>query len=253
MKLRNIKLTIEYDGTEFNGWQIQGKKERTIQGEIKKALSKITGQSVTIFGSGRTDSGVHALGQVTHFKTESRLPAQEMLRALNANLPDDIAILKVEDVPANFHAQFKAKSKVYRYTILNRSARGAQLRNFCLFYPYPLNIRLMREEAKVLVGRKDFRSFCASDPKRYPKEKKESTVRTVKRITIQKKADFVLIDIEADGFLYKMVRNIVGTLLAVGSGQLKAGITEKILKAKDRTQAPKTAPAKGLCLLKVKY
>lgn len=252
MKLRNIKLTIEYDGSAFNGWQIQTKKERTIQDEVKKALSKITGQSITVFGSGRTDSGVHALGQVANFKTSSHLTTEQLLRALNANLPEDIAVSKVEEAPAGFHAQYKAKSKTYRYTILNRLARTAQMRSLCMLYPYRLNLRVMKKEAKVLIGRKDFKSFCASDPERYG-EGKESTIRTIKRLTIKKSGDYILVDIEADGFLYKMVRNIMGTLLAVGSGQLKPGATAKILKAKDRTQAPKTSSAKGLCLLEVKY
>ena len=262
--MRNIKLTIEYDGTDFNGWQTQtARKEkstpathnvhRTIQGEIEKALKKIFKQGLKLTGSGRTDSGVHALGQVASFKTRSSMPAGEMQNALNANLPDDIAIIKVEEAPSDFHAQYSVKSKTYRYTILNRNMPCAQQRNFCLLYPYKLNIRAMREETKSLVGHHDFKSFTASDPAKRKKGVKENTVRTIKRLTITKKGDFLTLDIEANGFLYKMVRNIVGTLLAVGSGKLAKGSIKQILAKKDRNTAGITAKPKGLALLEVKY
>lgn len=261
---RNIKLTIEYDGTGFNGWQTQtarhGKRpftpqspDRTIQGEIEKALHKIFDERLKLVGSGRTDSGVHALGQAANFKTRCTMPTTEMQKALNANLPDDIAVIKVEEVPSDFHAQYSVKSKTYRYTILNRPVRCAQQRNFYLFYPYKLNVRAMREEAKSLVGRHNFKSFTASNPAKHEKKKKDNAVRTIKRLTITKKGDFINLEIEADGFLYKMVRNIVGTLLEVGRGKRKKGSVERILAKKDRKAAGTTAKPKGLSLLEVKY
>ena len=248
--LRNIKLTIEYDGTDFYGWQVQVKSQRTVQAEIEKALKIIFKKHVTLFGSGRTDSGVHALGQVANFHAATRLPIATIQTALNANLPKDIAVVGIEDVGSRFHARFSVKSKTYRYTILNRPARCAIERRFCLFYPYPLNLRLMRAEAKALAGRHDFKSFQAANPSR---DKKATTVRTVRGVEIRKKDDFIYIDIEADGFLYKMVRNIVGTLLGIGRGKLSKGSIRQILKRKDRTIAPAPAKAQGLTLLKVEY
>lgn len=257
---RNIKLTIEYDGTDFNGWQIQNhrrnssnSRKRTVQGEIEKALKKIFKKPVKLYGSGRTDSGVHALGQVGNFKTTSKMPTDEIIRALNANLPEDIAILNAEDVASDFHAQYSAKSKTYRYTVLNRAGRCAQQRDFCLYFPYKLNLTAMREESKCLIGRKDFRSFTASDPARRKAGKDNNTTRTVKKIAIRKKGDAVTFDIQANGFLYKMVRNIVGTLLDIGTGRLPKGSIKKILAAKNRDSAGNTAKSKGLALLEVCY
>lgn len=248
--LRNIKLTLEYDGTDFYGWQVQVKSQRTVQAEIEKALKKIFKQHVTLLGSGRTDSGVHALGQVADFHAATKLPIATIQTALNANLPKDIAVVGIEEVGPRFHARFSVKSKTYRYAILNRPARCAMQRRFCLFYPYTLNLRSMRAEAKALVGRHDFRSFQAANPSR---DEKATTVRTVRKLEIKKKDDFIYIDIEADGFLYKMVRNIVGTLLRIGSGKLPKGSIRQILKRKDRAAAPAPAKPQGLTLIEVKY
>lgn len=253
MMLRNIKLTIEYDGTYFEGWQVQRENQKTVQGEIEKALKKILKEKIRITGSGRTDSGVHALGQVANFKTKSEKKISEILNALNGNLTKDIVILKAEDAPLDFHAQYSVKTKTYRYTILNRETRCAQQKKLCLFYPYKLNLRLMREEAKCLVGLNDFKSFQASDPARRLKQKKGSTVRTIKKIDIRKKGDYIYIDIEANGFLYKMVRNIVGTLLEIGHGRLLKGSMKQILSQKNRDSAGYAAKAKGLSLLQVTY
>lgn len=261
---KNIKLTIEYDGTNFHGWQTQAARDssqkqakchthRTVQGEIEKVLRIIFKKNLKLIGSGRTDSGVHALGQVAHFKIHTSMPIAEMQNALNANLPDDIAIIKTEEVPLNFHAQYSVKSKTYRYTILNAAARCAQQRNFCLYYPYKLNIRKMREAAKDLVGRKDFKSFTASDPAKRKSNKMENTVRTIKRLAITKNGDNLIVDIEANGFLYKMVRNIIGTLLEVGRGKLTEGSIKQILAEKNRHAAGNTAKPKGLALIEVRY
>lgn len=245
----NFKLTIEYDGADFNGWQIQKKGERTVQGEIKKACEHIFKQKVNVIASGRTDSGVHARGQVIHFKVDTRMKALEVHKALNSRLPLDIAILNVKEVPDDFHAQYSVKEKTYRYTILSANQRSVFLRERAYFYSYPLNIMHMRKAANVLIGRHDFKSFQAHDPLRADQD----TVRTIKRLTIKKQGDFVYIDVTANGFLYKMVRNIVGVLLAVGSGQVALAEVGKILKSKDRSKAHNTAPAHGLCLMKVVY
>lgn len=249
-----FKLTLEYDGTKFNGWQIQAQKNRTIQGELEKALKRVFKKKARIFGSGRTDSGVHALGQVGHFKINSGLSAEIILKALNTILPKDIVVISVnKEVSDNFHSQYSAKTKTYRYTILNRDTRSALQRDFCLFYPCKLNLHLMRQESKVLLGVHDFKSFQAADTGKMVPCKEKSTTRRIKRIEIRKKGDFVYIDIEGTGFLYKMVRNIVGTLLAIGRGKLLKGSMARILAQRDRNAAASTAPAKGLCLLNVQY
>ncbi|MCD4781005.1 MAG: tRNA pseudouridine(38-40) synthase TruA [Candidatus Omnitrophica bacterium] len=248
--MRNIKITIEYDGTDFQGWQIQKKKERTIQDEIKKSLHKIFGKALNVCGSGRTDSGVHALAQVAHFKVHSPMPIEIIRRALNGNLPPDIAITRVEEVPLDFHAQYSPKSKIYRYTIHNGSVRSALWRRYSLCVSTKLNVASMRREAQYLVGEHDFKSFQASDPVR---RNKGSSIRAIHQIKIKKSGDFIFIDIEANGFLYKMVRNIVGCLIAVGQGRLSQGGLKVILEQKDRRCALETARAHGLCLFEVKY
>jgi tRNA pseudouridine38-40 synthase len=247
--MRNFKITFEYDGTGFCGWQAQAQGERTVQGELEAVLSKILKKPIRVIASGRTDSGVHAQGQVISFKTDTRMKPLEIQRALNSLLPADIAVHEAREVKSDFHAQFSVKEKTYRYSVLNRKYRSVFLRDRVYFYPYPLNISNMRRAAKHLTGRHDFKSFQAHDPLRAERQ----TVRTIKKIAIKKAGDLIHIDVTADGFLYKMVRNIVGTLLAVGSGQLPLGEMPKILKAKNRKNAWDTAPAEGLCLLAVKY
>ena len=249
--MKNYKLTIEYDGTNFNGWQIQAKNLRTVQGEIQKALKIIFRKKASLIGSGRTDKGVHSLGQTAHFKVKTEIPVEKIQRALNANLPDDISIINIKEVPMTFHSQYHIISKTYRYTILNQTARSPQERNFCLFYPYKLDLKIMKKEAAFLIGKHDFKSFQSVDPAR--PERGEHTVRNIKRLEIKKRNNFITIDIEANGFLYKMARAIVGTLIEIGQGKLPAGTIKKILKAKDRASASRTAPAQGLCLLKTKY
>jgi len=266
---RNIKLTIEYDGTNFAGWQTQlcnvesvkckaknlvthytlhiTPHLRTVQQELESALSRILSEKIRAYGSGRTDSGVHALGQVANFKTKSRMPVVDIKRALNAVLPTDMVIHKAEEAALKFHARFSAKSKIYRYAILNRPHRSTRNQRFAYFYPWKLNLNLMRREAKSLLGRNDFKSFQAVDKKLRP------ATRLLKYLHIHKKGDLIYIDIESQGFLYKMARNIVGTLIEVGKGRLPKGSMKSILKFKDRKLAGPTAPACGLTLLEVKY
>ena len=266
--MRNIKLTIEYDGTNYAGWQIQNSRQasvfnrqrKTIQEVIEKTLQKILQGKIRLIASGRTDAGVHAQAQVANFKTNSKILLGKLQKALNALLPEDIAITKDVEVSPDFHARFAVKSKIYRYTILNRRWRSALLKDKVYFYPYPLNINLMRKASRCLLGRHDFKSFCASG------SDTKNTVRTIKRLTVRKlpcqlsavscqPKDFslIVIDIEANGFLYNMVRNIVGTLIEVGRGKFQKGTVKKILLAKNRKLAGPTAPAKGLLLVRVKY
>ncbi len=248
-KGRIFKITFEYDGAGFCGWQAQSQGERTVQGELEAVFLKIFNQPVRAIASGRTDSGVHAQGQVVSFKAETRMKVLEIQRALNSRLPLDMAVHDVKEVESSFHAQYSVKEKTYRYTILNRRHRSAFLRGRVYFYPYPLNILTMRKAAKYLIGRHDFKSFQAHDPLRAERQ----TVRTITKMVVKKEGELVHIDVTADGFLYKMVRNIAGTLLAIGSGQLPLEEMPGILKAKNRTAAGDTAPAEGLCLMSVKY
>jgi len=247
--MRNFKIIFEYDGAGFCGWQAQAQGERTVQGELEAVLLKVFKKPVKVIASGRTDSGVHALGQVISFKADTRMKPLEVQRALNSLLPPDIAVHGAREVNNDFHAQYSVKEKTYRYTVLNRQYRSVFLRERVYYYPYPLNVPHMRKAAKFLVGRHDFRSFQAYDPLRAERQ----TVRTIKKLLIKKEGDLIYIDVTADGFLYKMVRNIVGTLLAIGAGQLPLKEMPKILKAKNRKTAWDTAPAEGLCLMAVKY
>jgi tRNA pseudouridine38-40 synthase len=247
--MHNFKIIFEYDGLGFCGWQTQAQGERTVQEEMEAVLLKVFKQPIKVIASGRTDSGVHARGQVVSFKADTRMKPLEIQRALNSLLPADIAVHEVLEVKSDFHAQYSVKEKTYRYTVLNRKYRSVFLRDRVYFYPFPLNISNMRKAAKYLIGRHDFKSFQAYDPLRAERR----TVRTIKKITIKKEGDLIHIDVTADGFLYKMVRNIAGTLLAIGAGQLPPGDMPKILKAKNRKAAWDTAPAEGLCLMAVRY
>jgi len=245
--MRNIKLEIEYDGSNYVGWQIQNRPQ-TIQETIEKVLRKILQEKIQLIASGRTDSGVHAISQVANFKTNSQISPERLQLALNGNLPQDIVITKIEDVALRFNSRFSAKSKVYRYTILNRKYHSPLLRNTVYFYHHPLNVNLMRQEAKCLLGKHDFKSFCASG------SKVKGTVRTIKKLAIKKSiSGLIIIDIEADGFLYNMVRNIIGTLIIIGRGKFLKGSMQKILASRNRNLAGPTAAACGLALLKVHY
>lgn len=256
--MRNIKLTIEYDGTLFWGWQTQNRKnakfltqkrkrKKTIQEEIEKAGQKLFGKKIHLIGAGRTDTGVHAKEQVANFKIDSSLPLTNIKNGLNSFLPRHIAILSAEDVPLTFHSRFDSKGKLYRYTIVNRKVRSPLLARHSAFISYELDISAMKEAAKYLIGRKDFKSFQASD------KMERASVRTVKKISIVSNPPIIDIYIHADGFLYNMVRNIVGTLIEVGRGKLKPEDIKGILSKKHRSLAGQTAPAKGLCLEKVYY
>ena len=253
--MKNILLKVEYDGTAYNGWQTQKVKPGknsvqsilTVQETIENCLEKILQRKIILTGSGRTDSGVHAEEQVANFKTAADINLPKIKKSLNSILPDDIKIKNVKYADPDFHARFSAKSKIYRYAILNRPYGSVFKRNYVFHCIAPLDVKLMRKEAGVLKGKHDFKSFQASD------KKIRSSIRTIKKINVKKQDDLIFIEVEADGFLYNMVRNIAGTLIEIGRGKMPKGTMSRLLKIKDRTYAGPTAPACGLCLLKVKY
>ena len=245
--MRNIKLLIEYDGTNYQGWQVQPKGP-TIQGILEEKIGLLTGQSVQLFGSGRTDSGVHALGQVAHFKTQSQMDIHTIRRALNSLLPHDIVIQKAEEVDEGFHARKHSKSKIYEYRILNRNLRSAFHRGYVWHIPQKLNLTEMKKATQSLIGEHDFSAFrTVGSPTR-------TTVRRVIRAEWKRGRDgLIRFEIEANGFLKQMVRSIIGTLVEIGKGRMEAAEIREILNSRDRKEAGPTAPAQGLFLKEVKY
>jgi tRNA pseudouridine38-40 synthase len=247
---RTIKLTLEYDGTDFYGFQLQP-KHRTVQEALEKALSKLFNQPMKIgAASGRTDAGVHAKSQIVHFKTDRPEPAGKIQKGLNAHLPPAIVVRKAEEMKPGFHARFQTSGKTYEYCVWNDAARSPFWDRFAFHVIQPLNVARMRKAAQVFVGKHDFRSFCATEK---PNQKKKETVRTVKRIVIKKEGPLLRLQFTADGFLHHMVRNMAGTLIEVGRGKLGPEELKNILAHKDRRKAAATAPAKGLTLVDVTY
>ncbi len=244
---KNFKIVIEYDGASYAGWQRQ-KTDRTLQGEIENALRTMTRTKINLIGSGRTDAGVHALGQVANFHCQTRLEPVDFFKGLNSLLDDDIVIRGCERVPDTFHARYDAKGKTYRYHIHNHKLPVAVGRQYVWYIRHPLDIQAMQQAAAGIVGEYDFRAFeGAGSPRAH-------TVRTVWRAEIQKVADSAVeFEIEANGFLRFMVRNIVGALVAVGCRKISPEAFAGILAGKDRTKAPPTAPPQGLFLVAVHY
>jgi len=242
--MQNYKIVVAYDGTDFRGWQRQP-DERTIQGALEDAVFKITRKKTTVHGAGRTDAGVHAQGQAANFRVATRLPDEDLFRALNAVLPWDIRIIALERARPDFHARKSAKSKVYQYRIVVAPRIAPFDFRYALHWPYPLNLRAMRAAAPLFIRRADFTAFSSN--------RERGPVRTVRRAEIRKKGDEVVFTIEANGFLRYMVRTIVGTLLEIGRGKLEPEKVEEIFRRKDRLLAGPTAPAKGLCLVRVDY
>jgi tRNA pseudouridine38-40 synthase len=241
-----FKLTLEYDGSDYHGWQVQPGLP-TIQAALEAVIAQVSQQHANVIGASRTDAGVHALGQVAGFTTTATLSAPEWLRALNGLLPPDIAVRTVEATPDHFHARFHAKSKLYRYRIIMRSHRSALERHRAWQTPYPLDAELMRTASTSLAGRHDFSSFQGS-----PTDT-DNPVCNVARVECLQSLDELAIEIEADRFVKQMVRNIVGTLVEVGRGKLQAGVVTEIIAARDRTKAGPTAPPQGLYLVHVDY
>lgn len=244
--MRNIRLTLAYDGTEFAGFQVQPGR-RTVQGELAAALAKILGEDVKLAGAGRTDAGVHARAQVVSFTTGARIPTDRLPAALNSCLPADICVWKAEEVAAGFHARYSACRKVYRYLICQAPQASPFLRRYSWHLPRPLDVPGMRAAAAELTGRHDFSSFAAAGGAA------RSHVRTLERLVLAQEEDLILVEAAADGFLYKMVRNLVGTLVEVGRGALTPPEVRRILEAGDRTRAGPTAPPQGLVLWQVHY
>ncbi len=245
--MRNLKLTIEYDGSNYYGWQIQ-KDKPTIQGKLKEVLEKLLNEDIKLTGASRTDAGVHALGQVANFKTESCFPEDKLKRALNALLPHDISILNVEEVELEFDARRKAKGKKYRYRIFNRDVPSPFEFKRSWFIPYKLDIGKMVEASKFLIGTHDFRSFSKLE-----REKNIETVRDIHSIEIEKTGNCIEISFLGRSFLRHMIRVIVATLVEVGKGKMAPEDVNHILKAKDRKLAPFLAEPYGLYLEKVYY
>ena len=244
--MKRIKLTIAYDGTHYCGWQIQP-NGITIEEVLNKALTKMMGEEMTVIGASRTDSGVHAMGTVALFDTETTIPAEKIAVALNQKLPDDIVITKSEEVPLDFHPRYCDCSKTYEYHIINTRIPIPTKRLTNYFVSYVLEIDKMRQAASYLVGEHDFVSFCNV------RTDVENTVRTITALDILTDGNEITIRITGNGFLYNMVRIIVGTLIRVGRGFYEPEKVKEILEAKDRRAAGVTAPAHGLMLMEIKY
>lgn len=244
--MRNIKLTIEYDGTNYFGWQKQ-KNKITVQQIIEEALFKVTKENIDLIGSGRTDAGVHALNQTANFKTSGKIKTEKVPFALNSILPRDIVIKNAQEVSDDFHARFSAKGKKYKYLILNNKYPSALQRNYVYFYPYNLDFNAMQQSCQYIIGEHDFSAFKAVG------SSAKTSTRTIYSANFLQADDIIEFYIYGDGFLYNMVRIIVGTLLDVGQGKIESCDIEKIILSKDRTKAGKTVPAHGLYLVEVYY
>ena len=266
--MRNIRLTLAYDGTHYVGWQIQPNGP-SIQAAVQSAIERLTGETVTVLAAGRTDSGVHALGQVANFRTESSIPCEKIRTGLQRFLPEDIVVRDVSEVDLSFHATYSAKQKRYRYVILNSRVVLPFLRNYVTRHHRELDAAIMQQAADTLIGTHDFRCFESQFPNQ------ADSVRTVTEATVERCSlwpawsepirrhqetnltnscgDFIRFDIVADGFLYNMVRAIVGTLLKVGEGTWTPDDVRRIIDQQDRSQAGETAPPQGLYLVHVDY
>ena len=245
--MRRFRLTLEYDGTDFAGFQLQGNGERTVQGTLESAIERVSGQFSRAHGAGRTDAGVHALGQVVHFDTTWTVPAAKAALALNGAMPRDIAIKSAREAEPEFHSRYSATARIYRYTILNRDAPSALLGRFALHVRDPLDMAAMRAAADELIGTHDFAAFGQPDAPG------KSTVRRVDRVEIRPFRDYALITVRGNAFLRSMVRAFVGTLLQAGRHRLTPDAVRRIRESGDRAQCPSLAPAHGLCLARVEY
>lgn len=242
--MKRIKLVVAYDGTAYSGWQLQP-KAATVEGELNKALSSLLQEEIKVIGASRTDSGVHALGNIAVFDTETRIPAEKISYALNQRLPEDIRIQLSVEAPKDFHPRHCSSRKTYEYRILNAPFPCPTRRLYTHFTYVPLDVERMREGAAYLVGEHDFKSFCSAAAV------VETTVRTIYDIQIQKEGDEIVIRVIGSGFLYNMVRIIAGTLMEVGRGSCAPSYVKEILEKRDRQAAGPTAPANGLTLIKI--
>ncbi len=244
---KNFKLVLQYDGANYHGWQLQPDVP-TIQGVLEDAIERIVAKKVRAHASGRTDTGVHALAQVVHFKAETDISPEQLKSRLNEILPGDIRVLSADEMPLSFHSRYDAVSKVYRYTILNCRIAGRFKAESAYVLSPKLDVEKMQKAASYLVGTYDFSSFGVN-----PGRPVDNPTRTIKRADVTQEGHYIFIEVEADGFLYKMVRSIVGTLVNVGLGKIEPEEVPAILKSRDRCRAGATVPAHGLCLVEVKY
>lgn len=245
--MKNYKITIQYDGTRYKGWQVQKSTDMTIQGKIQDVLSQMVGQEIEVIGSGRTDAGVHAYGQIANFHIPNHFSANEILKYLNHYLPMDIAVLDIEEVEERFHARYHAISKTYVYRIHRSEIPNVFERKFMYTYTEDLDIQAMKKAAEFLIGTHDFMAFCGN------KKMKKSTIRTINAINIVEKGNELYISYTGDGFLQNMIRIMTGTLIEVGNGSKSYLEIPKILEGKDRQKAGYTVPPEGLILEKVYY
>jgi tRNA pseudouridine38-40 synthase len=246
MAVRKIKLTVQYDGSRYHGWQVQP-GEKTIQETLTDAVSSLVGKRTFVHGASRTDSGVHALGQAALFEVDSPIPTENFRDAINDRLPQDIVVTEATEASRKFDLISGPTSKLYRYTIYTGRLRPVLDINHCWHLAANLNVEAMQSAAEFLIGRKDFKSFASS------KDKREHSVRTVFRCDVTTEDERIYFDVEGDGFLYNMVRNIVGTLAEIGVGRWDPDRMPVIIEAKNRTAAGRLAPPNGLCLMWIKY
>ena len=249
---RNIKITLAYDGADFYGWQVQPER-RTIQGMLAEAIERVTGERLLPQGSGRTDAGVHALGQVASCAIASPIPARNLVKALNDVLPATVRVFSVEEVENRFHARHSATAKTYRYRIYRGEICPPHLARYVTHYPFPLDEERMRAAASLVEGQHDFTSFAAVDPERGKDEEEIPAVRTIFSSRWERQDEELIYNVEGNGFLHHMVRNLVGTFLLVGKGTLAPADMRRILELRQRSAAGPTAPASGLWLVSVKY
>lgn len=244
--MRNLLLTIRYDGSSYHGWQVQ-KNAVTVQQVFQKAVEKLFCEKIDIKGCSRTDSGVHANMYCVSFKTDKNIPCKNIIAGLNTYLPKDIAVTDCKEVAPDFHARYSVRSKKYVYRVYNAQIRDPFLKDYAFHYRYPLNADYLNTESQAFVGTHDFCGFCSS------RSDVEDTVRTVYSFSVERKGDEVIFSVEANGFLYNMARIMVGTLLFVNEGKIRPGELAQIIDSKERKRAGKTAPAQGLYLNSVKY
>ena len=250
--MRNLKVLLAYDGSEFSGWQVQP-DVATVQGTLASAIGRLTGEKVLSQGSGRTDAGVHALAQVASFGTDSPIPAENLAKALNDILPPSIRVLEVTEAPPEFHARKSARAKTYRYRMLRSSICAPFLARYVWHYPYPLDENAMRRAAGLVVGEHDFTSFAAVDQERSGEQEDVSKVRRIFCSTWEQDGEEFIYTVRGSGFLHHMVRNLVGTFVLVGKGTLSPDEITRILESRSRSAAGATVPANGLYLVNVEY
>ena len=244
--MKRVKMVVAYDGTNYCGWQVQP-NGITVEEVLNRSLSNLLGEKIEVMGASRTDSGVHSLGNVAVFDTNTRMPADKIAFALNQRLPEDIVVQGSCEVPSDWHPRYQESTKTYEYRILNRTFRMPTRRLDTYFYHYPLDVEQMSEAASYLVGTHDFASFCAANAQ------VKSTVRTIYSCTAQKENDIITIRVTGNGFLYNMVRIIAGTLIEVGAGKCRPEEIKDILAAENRDAAGPTAPAQGLTMMGIEY